>query len=36
MHERNKSLPARMEAGPTIGGALYFPGVFCAFQCILL
>lgn len=22
--------------GPTIGAALYFPGIFCAFQCILL
>ncbi|BGP16849.1 hypothetical protein JCM10213v2_004854 [Rhodosporidiobolus nylandii] len=22
--------------GPTIGAALYFPGIFCCFQCILL
>ncbi|GAA5854418.1 hypothetical protein JCM9279_001039 [Rhodotorula babjevae] len=22
--------------GPTIGAALYFPGIYCAFQCILL
>ncbi|BGP40666.1 hypothetical protein JCM10449v2_004628 [Rhodotorula kratochvilovae] len=22
--------------GPTIGAALYFPGIFCAFQCILM
>lgn len=28
--------PSTHWIGPTIGGALYFPGVFCAFQCILL
>ncbi|BGP00053.1 putative Fluconazole resistance protein 1 (putative) [Rhodotorula toruloides] len=28
--------PSTHWIGPTIGAALYFPGVFCAFQCILL
>ncbi|GAA5993408.1 hypothetical protein JCM10908_002653 [Rhodotorula pacifica] len=28
--------PSTHWIGPTIGAALYFPGIFCAFQCILL
>ncbi|GAA5996395.1 hypothetical protein JCM11641_004944, partial [Rhodosporidiobolus odoratus] len=28
--------PSTHWIGPTIGAALYFPGIFCVFQCILI